>query len=269
MPTTAHSSHDEMLIARLHGDDLAAGERAAALERVATCRDCAELLSDLAAISKGLTDLPVPTRSRDFFLSEADAARLRHRRGGLARLLGLGARRSFGGALAALGTAGLLMVGTLSLLTPGVSSSFAALDTTNGQAAAPEVGGPGATAGPVSGGDLGTGGGAVALASASPAPSPARAAATAGPSIGTALAVSPPPPSGPLQPPSANPQAVAGAGTPAGGEQGAAPPGPAPEAPSTPGGLDLRILALVISGAGLVAGLLVLAVPSILRRRAS
>ena len=269
MPTTAHSSHDEMLIARLYGDDLAADERAAALERVATCRDCAELLSDLAAISRGMTDLPVPARSRDFFLSEADATRLRHRRGGLARLFGLGARRSFGGALAALGIAGLLMVGTLSLLTPGASSSFAALDTTNGKVAAPEVGGAGSTAGPVSGGDLGTGGGAIALASASPAPSPARAAATAGSSIGAALTVSPPPSSGPLQVPSANPQDLAGAGTPAGGGQGAAPPVPTPGAPSAPGGLDLRILALVVSGAGLIAGLLILAVPSILRRRAS
>ena len=146
---------------------------------------------------------------------------------------------------------------------------FAALDTTNGKVAAPEVGGAGSTAGPVSGGDLGTGGGAIALASASPAPSPARAAATAGSSIGAALTVSPPPSSGPLQVPSANPQDLAGAGTPAGGGQGAAPPVPTPGAPSAPGGLDLRILALVVSGAGLIAGLLILAVPSILRRRAS
>jgi hypothetical protein len=225
------------------------------------------VLSDLRAISKGMTDLPVPSRSRDFFLTEADATRLRQRRGGLTRLLGLGARRSFGGALAALGLAGFLTAGTLSLLAPQATSTFTAFDASNGKAAAPAVGGLGPTAGPVSGADLGTGSGAVALASAGPVPSPARAAATSEPTIGAALAASPPvAPSGP-PPASPNPQDVAAAGTPGSGGQGASPPATPAGGVSAPGAIDPRAVALVISGAGLIAGLLILAVPSILRRR--
>ena len=81
MPYLPHSSpdHDETLIARLAVDDLAdrRARRPARPRLVADCPACAELLADLRAIAAATAALPAPRRTRDFRLTEADAARLR------------------------------------------------------------------------------------------------------------------------------------------------------------------------------------------------
>ena len=85
-----HPDHDETLIARLAVDDLASDDRdrLRATTQVAECPACAELLADLRTIATAVAALPEPRRTRDFRLTEADAARLRPTgwRGALARL---------------------------------------------------------------------------------------------------------------------------------------------------------------------------------------
>jgi hypothetical protein len=139
MPKAAaadHATHDELLIARLYGDDVDDRERARALELVAGCDECSALYADLGAIAKATTALPVQPRPRDFALTEGDAARLRSRRRGRARLLAIGRRRSFGGALVALGFSGLVLTSALSML--GTAPTLMSSDARN--AAAPAVG---------------------------------------------------------------------------------------------------------------------------------
>ena len=126
MPKTAaaaHAGHDELLIARLYGSDVNDRERARALELVAGCDECAALYADLGAIAKATAALPVPSRPRDFALTDEDAARLRPRRRGWARLLGVGRRRSFGGALVALGFSGLVLTSALSMFVTVATSA--------------------------------------------------------------------------------------------------------------------------------------------------
>jgi hypothetical protein len=127
MPRSAadHATHDELLIARLYGGDVDDRERARALELVAGCEECAALSADLGAIADATAVLPVPARPRDFALTEEDAARLRARRGVRGRLLGIGRRRSIGGALVALGFSGLVLTSALSIFgTVGTSASL-------------------------------------------------------------------------------------------------------------------------------------------------
>ena len=111
-------------------------ERARALELVAGCDECSALYADLGAIAEATSALPARPRPRDFALTEEDAARLRPRRGGWARLLGIVRRRSFGGALVALGFSGLVLTSALSML-----GTAPTLMSSNGRyAAAPAVG---------------------------------------------------------------------------------------------------------------------------------
>jgi hypothetical protein len=127
MPRSAadHATHDELLIARLYGGDVDDRERARALELVAGCEECAALYADVGAIADATAVLPVPARPRDFALTEEDAARLRPRHRFRGRLLGLGRRRSFGGALVALGFSGLVLTSALSIFgTVGTSASL-------------------------------------------------------------------------------------------------------------------------------------------------
>ena len=104
----AHSGHDELLIARLFGDDVDESERARALDQMADCPDCAALFADLGC-----------HRRRDgSHARSAAAARLhsdrgRRRAGCAGRKVAVGRpcsdlRRSLGGALAALGLVGLV-----------------------------------------------------------------------------------------------------------------------------------------------------------------
>jgi hypothetical protein len=121
-----------MLIVRLYGGDVAASERARALALMADCGDCADLFADLGAIASASAAMPVPSRQRDFTLTEKDAARLRpHRRGWRDALLGAGLRRSLGGSLAALGLAGALMTSAVSIF-GGAGTTASNLSATEG-----------------------------------------------------------------------------------------------------------------------------------------
>jgi hypothetical protein len=250
-PATFHAAHDELLIARLLGDDVDDRERTAALEQMAGCDDCAALFDDMASIRSATAALPTPVRPRDFSLAEKDAVRLRPARHGLVRIFGLGPRRSFGGALAALGLSGLLLTTALSAV-PGMSGiASTALDT--GSKSAPELAGSpndyaNAGASPalvVNGGDVSTDGQL----------RPATAAATTGGGLlpaETARAA-------------ATSQIAGGA---ADSPAATTPAIPAPAVPGGTSGLDARTLAFAFFGLALALGLLMLAVPQLLRRRA-
>jgi len=118
--TPQHADHDTFLVAQLAADDLRPSERPVALALAADCDACAGLLADLRAIASATSDLPpIPataTRTRDFRLTEADAARLR--RGSWRRWLRfaqsprLSFTQSLGVGLATIGLAGLLISGT-------------------------------------------------------------------------------------------------------------------------------------------------------------
>lgn len=275
MPKTAaaaHAGHDELLIARLYGSDVDDRERARALELVGGCAECAALYADLGAIAKATAALPVPARPRDFALTEADAARLRPRRRGLARLLGMGRRRSFGGALAALGFSGLVLTSALSMFgtvaapmapnqaLPGERLAAQAADASEAQAfsASSGIPTPAATAGPAqpsaAGGTTQDGASQGALATAAPSvavpPSP--------------QALRPPSPGAPEKGATANASAVAG-GVADTSTSGAPTYGPTP-ATASRSGLDWRLLILAGSGLLLAVGLVTLLAPAIRRR---
>ena len=129
MPSNAHVNpdHDDELVARLAVGDLVAGSRddLRARAQVADCPACAELLADLRAIAVATAELPAPRRTRDFRLTEADAARLRPAgwRGLVARFgsPSFGFTRPLAAGLATLGIAGLLFA-TIPLGLPGAAS---------------------------------------------------------------------------------------------------------------------------------------------------
>ncbi len=142
-PAAAAAEH-AALIAALDAGDLAGIERDRAATLADTCTGCASLLADLAVIRAATATLPAAPRTRDYRLTDADAARLRP--SGWGRLVGwLGAPRStvrpLAGGLAALGIAGLLLS-----TTPGFFGQAAAtLSTTGAADAAPALtGGAGA-----------------------------------------------------------------------------------------------------------------------------
>ena len=145
----SHAAHDELLIARLYGDDVDDRERVLALDLLAGCDECAALYADLGSIAKATTDLPVQTRSRDFSLTLEDAVRLRpHRRGG-PRLPAFGRRRSFGGALVALGISGLVLTSAVSMLGTVATSPTLTSAERNAAPQAVDAASPSNTAGTV------------------------------------------------------------------------------------------------------------------------
>ena len=120
-PPSAQADHAALIVAFDAGDLLGA-ERDRAGGLIATCDGCAELLADLAAIRVATAALPAPRRTRDFRLTDTDAARLRPTLRN--RLLGWLAApgssvRPLAGGLAALGIAGLLLATTPGILSPG------------------------------------------------------------------------------------------------------------------------------------------------------
>ncbi len=251
--------HDETLIARLAVDDFAHGdpERDRAIALTADCPACAELVDDLRTIADATAALPAPRRSRDFRLTEADAARLRPIgwRGALARLASpdFAFTRPLAAGLATLGVAGLLLVSLPSSLGGSAASMpEAAQAPADGNAA----GGPSAAPPFVAPSS------ALAPALAQPQP-----AATARDTVGTGAAPAAGAPSG-----GAGVTAEDGAGPEAtGGTKGAAPPvvdlgtGPSAQADgtagrvsaaspgsTTPGGpTPLAIVSVVLLAAGI------------------
>lgn len=154
MPAPAHISpdHDETLIARLAAADLTDREAADARSLVASCPACAELHADLRSIMAATASLPAPRRTRDFRLTEADAARLQ--RTGWRRLLArfgeprLAFTKPLATGLVTLGIAGLVFAVAPSFLATAGLSATSATAATAGPAFAPAPGGAGSVAGP-------------------------------------------------------------------------------------------------------------------------
>jgi hypothetical protein len=112
------SDHDPLLIAAFAAGDAEGADLERAQALVATCDECAALHHDLRAIASAMPATPAPARRRDFRLTPEQAAELRP--SGWRRLLAplAGPRFAFagplGGSLAALGLAGILVVGAAS-----------------------------------------------------------------------------------------------------------------------------------------------------------
>jgi hypothetical protein len=122
-----HAAHDLLLVAAFAADDLDAADRPGAEAQVAGCADCSALATDLVSIARATAEMPLPRRPRDFFVSPADARRLRPQ--GLRRLAAAiaGPRaqlaRPVAGGLMMLGVAGLLVASLPGLSLLGSSSS--------------------------------------------------------------------------------------------------------------------------------------------------
>jgi hypothetical protein len=191
-PAAAAIEH-AALIAALDAGDLEGIERDRAATLVDTCTGCASLLADLAVLRAATARLPAAPRTRDYRLTDADAARLRPSAWG--RLVEwLGAPRStvrpLAGGLAALGIAGLLLS-----TTPGF---FGQAASTGAPVAAPgEAGGAGAGAE-----------GNARLSTAPSTPAGPAAAATAEPVV-TSASGAPGATPGPAALPAPSPAAVA------------------------------------------------------------
>lgn len=146
VPAHIRPDHDETLIARLAADDLTPDELANAEALVASCPACAELDADLRSIMAATASLPAPARTRDFQLTEADAARLR--RTGWRRILGrlgepgLAFTRPLATGLVALGIAGLVLAAAPSFLSLGAFGTAGAAPAPAGAAATLASGGP-------------------------------------------------------------------------------------------------------------------------------
>ena len=146
-----HDGHDRDLIAAFATDDLTGAELTDATALVARCRDCAALLADLRSIAAATAELPGPTRTRDFRLTEEDARRLRP--GGWRQVVGFlaGPRLAFAKplatALTTIGVAGLLLFSVSGFLSFGSAGAAPLSATANGApSAASEAGAPAAAA---------------------------------------------------------------------------------------------------------------------------
>ena len=170
-----------------------ASETSAARALVASCPACAELHADLVSIMAATTALPAPRRTRDFRLTEADAARLRPR--GWRRFIGafggprLAFTRPLAGSLVALGVAGLVLASIPGFF--GSTSSESGSGTLAPAAAAPAGSGLGGTGFGAAVKQPAASGGENDAALASPVqavPAASAAPASAGPSDGRTVA---------------------------------------------------------------------------------
>jgi len=150
MDRSAHSGHDETLIARLYGGDVDELERARAIDLLADCPDCAALFADFGAIAAAAAAMPVPPRPRDFALTEQDAARLGRSRASRWPIFGLGLRRSLGGSLAALGLIGVVVTGAVSAFGTASSAPGTFAGAQDGRAALAAASSSSSEGGPVS-----------------------------------------------------------------------------------------------------------------------
>jgi hypothetical protein len=134
-PAAAAAEHAALIVA-FDAGDLAGRERDAAARLATACPGCASLLADLALLRVATAALPARPRTRDYRLTDVDAARLRPS-AWRSLLSWLAAPRStvrpLAGGLAALGIAGLLLTAT-----PGfLGGSATSLTTTGAPAVAP------------------------------------------------------------------------------------------------------------------------------------
>jgi len=215
MPALTHRSgdHDETLIARLAAGDLTEAEAGRARALVAACPACAQVEADIRSIIAATAGLPTPHRTRDFRLTDADAARLR--RTGWRRLLGrfgeprLAFTRPLATGLVALGIAGLIFASAPSFLQAGGASTAAQAPVAGGLSGLPASSsadssatgieyGPGA-AGGVDGGESAA---SAPVPPPLPVPSPAASVAAADASAGSATSSLPADVSSPTAAPS-------------------------------------------------------------------
>ncbi|HEY2887455.1 MAG TPA: hypothetical protein VGJ17_02485 [Candidatus Limnocylindrales bacterium] len=216
MPALSHLSndHDETLIARLAAGDLTEAEAAQARALVASCPACAELETDIRSIIAATSGLPAPRRTRDFRLTDADAARLR--RTGWRRLLErfgdprLAFTRPLATGLVALGIAGLVFASAPAFLQAGaaataapaqapVTGAFGAPGSTIATGSDSTVFGP---SGPGAAGGVGGGETAASAPVPPPLPSAAPSLADVGPSALPAVSTQPADTSSSASPPS-------------------------------------------------------------------
>jgi hypothetical protein len=135
-----HAGHDPLLVAGLLDRMADSADRSAAERLIATCAACAEMHSDLLAISSGIQAMGAPARTREFTLTVGDAARLRP--SGLRRYLaGLGTSRDrvtrpLAIGFTTLGLVGVLVAGAPAMLPVGSATS----GTTHDAAGAPAEG---------------------------------------------------------------------------------------------------------------------------------
>ena len=268
-PPAAHTAHDELLIARLFGGDVSEAERARALDQMGECGQCAALFADLGDIADATKAMPIPVRPRDFSLIQADAARLRRRRWTRSAFFGAGLRRSLGGALAALGLAGFMLMGGLTLLSQKASNSAPESVTTASRYAAPDLDQGAVAAGSIGVGAVGAGPTAAPAATTAEivsvgAPSPAGTNVSDGSLAPVAVAT--PAPTAPPAPQAAQPSSsganpedlsLSGNGGARSVQAGAA----------SQSGIDARLLWLGGFGVLFLLGLAVLLTPALLRRR--
>ena len=126
----AHPTHDTTLVAALADHSLPATERAAGMELVATCGDCAALHADLLALLAATRAMPTPPRRIDYTLTRGHAARLRPnpwRR--LVAVVGSahdGVTRPLAMGLTALGLVGVLVASAPSILQPATGTGGSA-----------------------------------------------------------------------------------------------------------------------------------------------
>jgi len=253
-----HPRHDPHLVAAGAAGDLADSRERTAFEALLRdCADCAVLATDLGHLRAAVHSLPprpLPA-GRDFRLDAAQAARLR-RRGWLRGLLGplAGARvdlRPVGGALAALGAAGLILTAGFPALQgmAGGAGSLVARDATTESTTR----GNGSTTGDVVAGSSAPPAAPGAASPHAPAsslsPDFADQNATGGTGSGKGSATGGP---GGIAAPSSQT-------TPAYGPTAPAPPAPAPTAPAAPSLPLLPLASLVVLAAGVALWVLGLA----------
>ena len=267
--SAAHSSHDELLIARLFGGDVDETERAQALDLMADCPECAALFADLGAIADANTAMPIPPRPRDFTLIAADASRLRRKRHVWSPIFGAGLRRSLGSSLAAIGLAGALLTGVASFLGGSMIATSGTLMADQGAQA------PVAAAAATPAAAATAAGGAPRPGAIGAAPSDATAAPVLGPGANPVPAASAPDGGNPAALPTAEPTTASGqqfnGASPIalfGGENGASGTKSATtEGAASQSGMDARLLWLAGFGALFAIGLTIALLPRLPRGR--
>jgi hypothetical protein len=192
----AHSTHDTTLVASLADHSLPATERAAGMDLVASCADCAALHADVVALVAATRAMPTPPRPIDYTLTRGHAARLRPnpwRR--LVAVVGSahdGVSRPLAMGFTALGLVGILVASAPTMLQPAFGDGSGAASTEAVGESRPitdPAPAPGAvdTAGDASGGRAALASGAANAAASS---GPERAVESA-PGFGAALPAQP------------------------------------------------------------------------------
>jgi hypothetical protein len=74
---TDHARHDRLIVTRFAADDAYPTEIDEARELVGTCPECARLADDIRLLMSATSELPAPSRPRDFRLSREQAENLR------------------------------------------------------------------------------------------------------------------------------------------------------------------------------------------------